>query len=241
MELEPRLCDEGGYEIVAEDLLFLGIARDSFAHWARREAPLKISPADYNELRKTLAEALAADSLADADVRLQGSSARFFSSAVKPMLYKRGELADHFIAQYGRLPTKYEVDRMMANLAIRWTSPGPVRRPYDALFVIGAAREGSDLDFQVSSDDARRRLEAAAEDIGISLVDIRSVNEKYNFFVKELTESVFTHLSLWRTRATELVRRPVSVAVFSATGPPDTGEVASSHFKPSDWMVELDA
>ena len=55
-----------------------------------------------------------------------------------------------------------------------------------------------------------------------------------------LTESEITHVSLWRTRAVELVRRPVSVAMFDGGGPPEFAGAVSSHFKDDDWRVTRD-
>jgi hypothetical protein len=239
MTVANAATDQSGYQVTDDDLDFLGITREMFDSWARGESPLAVSPADYLHLRTTLFAALREDGIDDADVRLQGSSARFFSSPIKPMLYTRAELVQEFIDQYGRLPDKYETDRMEKRLSSRWSAPGPGQRPFDALYVIGAAVEASDLDFQVSSDAARSMIEAAVQELGLSVNDIRAKHESYNFFQKQLTETRFIHLSLWRTKASELIRRPVSVAIFDGTGPPvATSGSVSSHFQPSDWLVQ---
>jgi hypothetical protein len=239
VDLFPEAADASGYKAVTEDLEFLGITSEEYERWARRETPLRIATADYSELCRSLSEALEADNITDADVRLQGSAVRFYSSIAKPMLYSRSELVDEFKARFNRLPTPYEADRMEARLQSRWGAPGPVQRPFDSLFVIGAALEPSDLDFQVSSADARQRLESAASELRITLAEIRSTHETYNFFVKDLVERSFIHLSLWRTYAMELVRRPVSIAMFDQTGPPVGDNELSSHFKESDWKVPI--
>ena len=240
MILEPAVTDVSGYEISVADLTFLNIGIDSFTSWSRHEAPLTIAHEDYLELCSTLFDALEADNIHDADVRIQGSSVRFFSSLFKPMLYERTQLVSEFISQYGRMPSPYEVNRMMATLNSQWSAPGPNQRPFDAMFVIGAATDASDLDFQISSEDARRHLEWAAQALGANLSDLKAEHPKYNFFIKELTESEFPHLSLWRTKATELVRRPVSLAMFDSGGPPKFDGPVSSHFKEDDWRVIRD-
>ena len=229
--------DQSGYQITDQDLDFLGIARDRFDSWERGETPLAASSSEFLELTRTLFDALRADGIDDADVRLQGSAARFFSSAVKPMLYTRQELIQEFAEQYQRLPSAHEVTQMEAKLASRWSGVGPEQRPFDALYVIGAAKEASDLDFQVSSDAARRLIETAVRDLGISPSDIRNKNVNYNFFEKYLTETQFVRLSLWRTRASEMIRRPVSVAIFDGAGPPVSRGLVSSHFRTTDWRV----
>ncbi|MFB4354352.1 hypothetical protein RAC69_14460 [Microbacterium sp. LS_15] len=229
--------DQSGYQITDDDLRFLGITRDCFDSWARGETPLAVSPADYVELRRTLFDALRADGIDDADVRLQGSAARFFSSLKKPMLYTRAELVQEFANQHQRLPSQYETSRMEERLASRWAESGPKQRPFDALYVIGAAKEESDLDFQVSSDAAKRLIESAVRNLRISPDSVRAKHEDYNFFEKYLTESQFIRLSLWRTRASEMIRRPVSVAIFDAAGPPVSTGPVSSHFQATDWMV----
>lgn len=238
MTVVNTATDKSGYRITDDDLDFLEISSTEFDSWERGETPLRVSLDDFRNLRTTLFEALEKEGLDDADVRLQGSAARFFSSPLKPMLYGRAELVQEFYAQYHRFPSDYEADRMEQRLATRWSSPGPRQRPFDALFVIGAAAEASDLDFQVSSHVARSRIEARANDLGLSLADIQAQHPDYNFFKKDLTEETFVHLSLWRTRACELIRRPVSVAIFDGDGPPLSTGPVSSHFQPSDWVVK---
>ena len=237
MSLEIRVVSENGYVVVEDDLDFLSIGRDSFGRWANRESPLTIARDDYVELCASLFEALEADGIHDADVRIQGSSVNFFSSRLKPMPYDQGALVSEFLKQYSRLPSQFETDRMMARLASRWAEHGPSQRPFDAMFIIGAAREASDLDFQVSSEDVRKRLEEQAQSLGTNLAAIRAINPDYNFFIKELTESEFRNLSLWRIRAMDLIRRPVSVAMFDGGGPPRFDSAVSSHFKEEDWRV----
>ncbi|WP_337002132.1 MULTISPECIES: hypothetical protein [unclassified Microbacterium] len=238
MTVAHAVTDQGGYQIDADDLDFLKISDAEFASWASGDAPLRVSHDDYRYLCKTLFQALEKEGIDDADVRLQGSAARFFSSPLKPMLYSRAELVREFLSHYRRMPSDYEADRMEQHLASRWSAPGPTQRPFDALFVIGAAAEASDLDFQISSHAARSMIEAMANDLGLSLTDIHAAHPHYNFFRKELTETKFVHLSLWRTRAAELIRRPVSIAIFDGDGPPMSSGAVSSHFQSSDWMVE---
>jgi hypothetical protein len=237
MTLELPVVDKDGYEFSDADLTFLGIDAASLSRWSTREAPLTVPPDEYRELCSTLIAALRADNIQEADIRLQGSSVRFFSSSSKPMLYEKAALIQEFLSQYQRLPTEFEAQRMMQRLNSQWATPGPTQRPFDAMFVIGAAKDGSDLDFQVSSNDIRRRLQERTGTLGTDLSAIQSQNSKYNFFVKDLTESAFIHVSLWRTMATELVRRPVSVAMFDGSGPPTVDGPLSSHFKDDDWMV----
>ena len=235
-----RIRDSSGNAIDDDDLAFLNIGAEGFESWTRRKSPLGVDPADYRELCRSLFESLAADGITDADVRIQGSSVRFFSSKLKPMLYGRIALVKEFVDQFGRFPTPHEAERMEVRLSGRWAAPGPIDRPFDSLFVIGAASERSDIDFQVSSADVRRRLEAAAAEIGVPLSAMKELKEPYNFFRKEFTESEFVNTSLWRTRAIELLRRPVSVAMFDSGGPPVASGPVSSHFQDDDWVVIRD-
>lgn len=240
VDQDRAIRDSTRYEIDQDDLGFLGLDEAGVDRWRRGEAPLGVEASDYRELCRTLFEALAADGVHDADIRIQGSSVRFFSSALKPMLYGRVALVREFVEQFKRFPSGYEVERMEERLGKHWPAPGPFDRPFDVLYVIGAASEKSDIDFQVSSGDVRRRLEAAAAALGVPLAELKELKEPYNFFRKEFTDSEFVHTSLWRTRAIELLRRPVSVAMFDAEGPPAAPDPVSSHFRDDDWMVTRD-
>lgn len=240
MNPRPTVRDSTEYEIDDDDLDFLQIDRDSVERWDRHESPLGVEAADYREVCRGLFEALEADGITDADVRIQGSSVRFFSSALKPMLYSRVALVSEFVNQFKRFPTAHEAARMMDRLGRHWLSPGPRDRPFDALFVIGAAAEKSDIDFQVSSEDVRRRLESAAAALGVPLSSMKELKVPYNFFRKEFTDSAFIHTNLWRIRSIELLQRPVSVAMFDAGGPPIATGPVSSHFRDDDWKVDRD-
>lgn len=93
--------------------------------WADRTAPLGQTPAQFREFTRTLFAALHADGLdpAAVDVRLQGSSARFFSGAHKS------------------LPDRWYHDG----------PDRPLRRPFDSMHRLGL-EEPSDYDVQISSD-----------------------------------------------------------------------------------------
>jgi hypothetical protein len=231
----PR--DSSGYEITHDDLSFLNISDDSLGLWSEGSVPLTLDPDDYEHLKTSLRLALESDGIRDADIRLQGSAARFFSGRHKEMPYARAQLVEEFRKQFHRPPDPYELNKIVAKLAGRWPAPGPVQRPFDALYVLGAHPTASDLDFQISSADARRKMEKTAADLQVDIADITTNNDKYGFYLKEYTERAFIHLSYWRTAATELVRRPVSIAIFDEHGPANSGNELSSHFRETDWMV----
>ena len=117
--------DDSGYRLTRRDLDFLGITPEQVVDWADRTAPLGQTPAQFREFTRTLFAALHADGLdpAAVDVRLQGSSARFFSGAHKS------------------LPDRWYHDG----------PDRPLRRPFDSMHRLGL-EEPSDYDIQISSD-----------------------------------------------------------------------------------------
>ncbi|MER6357446.1 PrsW family glutamic-type intramembrane protease [Streptomyces sp. NPDC001634] len=80
-----RPFGDTGYEIRTEDLEFLGLTEEQVEAWQRFGAPLGMTPKQFKEFTADLREALAADGLdpENVDIRLQGSSAQFFSGSHK--------------------------------------------------------------------------------------------------------------------------------------------------------------
>lgn len=127
--MQPRDCE------------FLDISPDQVEAWANREAPLGMTPTEFREFSKSLYDALAREGLApaDLDLRLQGSSARFFSGEHKSLPLE-SELLDN--------------PEALAQMDI-WFGEDqnrPLRRPFDSMHRLGLEDEPSDYDIQISSD-----------------------------------------------------------------------------------------
>jgi hypothetical protein len=157
------------------------------------------------------------------DVRLQGSSARFFSGEHKSLPLESDLLPDP--------EAQARMDSWLGDDANR-----PLRRPFDSMHRLGLDEEPSDYDIQISSDSmadaCRERWEADG-----SRGDL--VHPKYGFISKKVFEKMFPGLWEWAEQWSERTGRPVVPALFSGTGPPDTSSTGvSSHFRESDWRIQ---
>jgi len=218
--------DDSGYQLTADDCRFLGISPQEIANWYARTAPLGMTPAQFAEFAATLSDALRLDGIdpEQVDVRLQGSSAHFFSGAHK------------------ELPT---ADQITDPDALRryqeWRGDAerhPLRRPFDSMYKLGLDPEPSDYDVQISSDAAVAKAEEARRSGG---ADQPLFHPKYGFVDKDLVALACPNLADWAEQQTRALGRSVVPAMFSGTGPPDnsgTGKV-SAHFRDSDWIIEL--
>jgi hypothetical protein len=216
--------DDSGYRVRPRDCEFLGISPEQVEHWANREAPLGMTPTEFKEFSGSLFEALERDGLSakDLDLRLQGSSARFFSGEHKSLPLE-SEVHDNPAAQ-ARMTSWLGDD-----------ADRPLRRPFDSMHRLGLEDEPSDYDLQLSSDKMAEACRSRWEADG-SEGDL--VHRKYGFINKKIFEKTFPGLFDWAEEWTERTGRPVVPALFSGSGPPDTSAAGvSSHFRESDWRI----
>jgi hypothetical protein len=186
-----------------------------------------MTPTEFREFRDSLYDALAREGFTpeDLDLRLQGSSAHFFSGQHKSFDLQNNPEA---IAR---------ADSWFGDDAGR-----PLRRPFDSMYRVGLDPEPSDFDLQISSDamvDACRQHWESQGSPG----DL--FHHKYGFIEKDVfdDEAMFPALSQWADRWTELTGRPVVPALFPGSGPPDRSSIGigvSAHFRDSDWRIQPD-
>ncbi|WP_430500057.1 toxin glutamine deamidase domain-containing protein [Micromonospora trifolii] len=215
-------ADESGRQLNPKDCEFLGITPDAVLAWADRSAPLGATRAQFAQMTAELFDALREDGLdlSTVDMRLQGSSARFFSGPHKQMP-SESELVDNPEA-LARLQDWSQV------------APLPLRRPFDSMYRLGL-EEPSDYDFQISSDEM---VERARQHGAETYPGLRVVNARYGFVTKKVARECFPHLFDWAERHARDLGRDVVPAIFPGSGPPDrTGTGVSSHFQDSDWIV----
>ncbi|MCP9273838.1 hypothetical protein [Mycolicibacterium arenosum] len=216
--------DDSGYRVQPRDCEFLDISPEEVEAWATRRAPLGMTPAEFTEFNESMFGALVSEGIDtnDLDVRLQGSSANFFSGEHKS-LPLRSELADYPEAAA-------QMDRWLGDDTDR-----PLRRPFDSMHRLGLDDEPSDYDLQISSDsmvDACQRHWEANGSHG----DL--VNPKYGFINKRVFQDLFPALWAWADDWSERTGRPVVPALFPSSGPPDTSSAGvSSHFRDTDWRL----
>lgn len=240
------MTDDSGYQLSSSDLDFLGIANEAALECMANSVPLGMPIDQYSEFIRTLLYALRREGVDAADIRLQGSSANFFSGPHKQLPFSAQEFAEIYTDEFGRLPSQFELAGVWKRYAEQWPSKAarPLRRPWDSLFVLGSSPVKSDFDIQISSDAT---YEVVANDIRFSGIDPKDFpvdNSSYGFMRKELSDRAFLYLQAWAARWQEILDRPVNIALFQAVGPREPqadasdSEIAqSSHFRESDWVL----
>ena len=230
--------DDGfGYRVRQSDLDFLQISSDAINSWHSRICPLGMSASQFSYFLETLEQALARDAIASVDVRLQGSAAHFFSGHHKEMPWRREDLVEEFRKNRRRVPAGFEIDEAEATMLRQWPEPTrPKRRPFDAMFRLGLDRP-SDVDLQIASDEIVDRARQRITALGIRPERLTVHSEHYAFVRKDLVEATCPSLHLWSMHTSDVLRRNVTVAVFSSGGPPRTASLLSSHFRDDDWIL----
>ncbi|WP_432879500.1 hypothetical protein ACQPYH_33195 [Kribbella sp. CA-245084] len=222
----PR--DDSGYSIAQRDLEFLRIDPQHLRWMLTGQSPIGLTPRLYKQFAGELGDALEQDRVAgtQADVRLKGSAAGFFSGLHKT------------------LPTEAELSgRPEALERIREWFDGdenrPLRRPYDAMYRLGLEREPSDYDLDINSTTAVRAARAYWRD---------QQGDRYpgdfmgghGYLDKHAVRGALPNLAEWAARWEDRLGRPLSLGVFESTGPFDEAAIGrrlSEHFKDSDWII----
>lgn len=233
----PDVKDHSGYTLSEDDFLFLGI--DQSAAWAcvDKEFPLGVPSAEFPFFVRGLEDALRRHSLHDADVRVQGSSGRFFSSALKPFPQTKPDRAQLFMAEYGKVWSEVDLNAIELCISKQWSTGLPGQRPFDSLFKVGLSPDRSDIDVQISSDLAFEFAREIVSERGVDPDGIRFHNPSYDFLIKEISDTEFLFLNRWAAEWQDRLDRGVSIAIFESQGPPKSGREVSSHFQQDDWVI----
>jgi hypothetical protein len=234
VDLSPPICD-GAFAVTWHDLGFLELSLYSTTQWWMRMAPLGLHGA-LQPFLDDLRDALDEDEVVDADLRVKGSSAEFFSSVLKPMPTSRAEWADLFERSYLGPPAPEELDAIGERWIV-WLSGRnpPSRRPFDSLGQLGIQRDLSDIDLQLSSNGATAQAAAARPaDPEASLF-----HPQYDFVRDEFAQLVLPRTFQFAADAEARLDRPVNVKLFDGPGPPDKSHDSpvSAHFKETDWVL----
>ncbi|MBN6812941.1 hypothetical protein [Kocuria marina] len=241
--VEPPIDDGTGYAVRSRDLNFLRLTRSEVDNWRAKATPLGMSMIQYKGFQTDLARALHADGISDSiDVRLKGSSAKFFSDSHKPMPNNREQIIDLFRERRHRLPAAWEIDEIIDRLLNQWIKDQsfPTYCPFDARFRLTVDREPSDYDVQISSNTAVERCIRLIKALGEDPTELRINHPTYNFVRKDLVETALPNVYLFTLRAADQLRRHVDVALFPAGGPTNktkTHGSLSAHFRDDDWIL----
>ncbi|MCE3551324.1 hypothetical protein LWC33_07645 [Pseudonocardia sp. RS11V-5] len=241
-----RLLTDGSYRPDGSVLAELRLSCNDVEAVAAGVRPLGMTARAYLRFCEDLLHALDREGVTDADVRIQGSSVRFYAHAAKRMPFD--EVAPHavdrtrlwqVIDEGGRIPDEDVLDDATQHLDQVWpTADRPARRPFDALFRCAVHTDPSDYDVQVSSDQMIELVQQQMVRAGVDPGRITSTHPHYAFVRKRYAEEYFLYVTQWSARQSERLGRSVSWALFPSCGPQEApdGDL-SSHFRDSDWII----
>lgn len=247
-----QLHDGLGYTVRPSDIAFLSLTVEQIAAFVLKDIPLGMDQAQYKEFRTSLRDALKSDGINDADVRLKGSSAHFFSGLHKRMPWgyygvDREMILKEFWKERRETEDDISLEKLNAIVSIleeQWpvTLPKrPMRRPFDVMYRAGIHTEKSDYDLQISSHTIWTKACQAIVELGVSPTAALVEHETYAFINKKLFLQVCPTVDTWRLFQTKKLGRPVTVAAFPAEGPVDHSDTIgelSSHFRDDyDWIL----
>lgn len=226
--------DSSGYRTAERDLDYCGVTPEGFGDLQRGDAPLGLSAAEYREMKADLEAALARDGLTDADVRLQGTAAHFYSRNPDKQFFD-GPDAIHAHCDKAR-HDGYDVDTRAEQAAVdRYAEAGYTEgpRPRDKMFdqdhaATGLVRDRSDYDVQISSDSLQAKMERYRQEHP----DDRLVSDHGGHWTNDTLQGNFEGLKAWSESWTARTGRDVNLAGFAGAGP-----AGHSAFSDEDWVV----
>lgn len=235
--------DSSGFRTTNQELDYAGVSADEYENLQRGEAPLGMTPAEYGEFRSELDTALADDGLSDADARLQGTAATFYSRNPSKEFFADGDAiraeADSFREEGLSISPESE-----QSAVDRYQQFGYDENPHprDKVFDQDYAAFGdeaqlseeqrkalrSDYDVQISSDqlDARMREFQAANP------DEPCIADKGGHWRDQPIRDTCPATKDWADRWSDRTGREVNLAGFAGSGPE-----GPSAFRDDDWVI----
>jgi hypothetical protein len=226
--------DSSGYRTAERDLDYCRVTPEGFGDLQRGDAPLGLSVTEYREMKADLEEALARDGLTDADVRLQGTAAHFYSRNPDKQFFA-GPEAIHAHCDEARRDGDH-VDARVEQAAVdRYVDAGYTDgpRPRDKMFdqdhvATGLADDRSDYDIQISSDTLQARMEQYHQ----AHPDDTLVSDRGGHWNADGLLENFKGLADWSEAWTDRTGRDVNMAGFAGSGPEGL-----SAFSDEDWVI----
>ncbi|WP_406312619.1 hypothetical protein OHA77_29230 [Streptosporangium sp. NBC_01639] len=228
----PVIVDPSGYRNTSRERAFAGASRKQLRDMRRHRTPLGMEPKSWQTAVAELREALAAENILDGDVRLKGTSARFFSGdPAKTFPQTEDELRATVARTHGDLAPAERARRVEdAIAAYRQAGYGangakPAVAFFDSRHKLGLSQWPSDYDFQLSSDVLAERFKCFGE--ANPGVNVHTKGDWYNPY---LLDRVAPKLNDWVKRWEEAAGRWVSIATYDRAYLERTAQ-------PDDWVV----
>ncbi|MGH9211987.1 MAG: hypothetical protein ACRD2C_15085 [Acidimicrobiales bacterium] len=231
---ERGAVDSSGYRTGDLGPTHVGVDMGAWEDFQRGDAPLGMSPEQYQAMKAELEVALARDGLEDADVRLQGSAAFFYSRNPDKQFFASPDAVREHCAAARR--DGFDVRPEVEEAAVeRYLDAGYAEgpRPRDKMFdqdyvVTRLPEELSDYDIQISSDT----LQAKMEDYQRDHPDKRVTSSHGGHWKNDSLQDCFRGLEAWTSTWTRRTGRDVNLAGFPGDGP-----AGVSGFTDEDWII----
>lgn len=229
----PEVVDRSGFVHANREFAFSGQSPEQVQDMRDQRAPLGTNPEQWDTCTRELNDALAAEGLDDADVRLKGSGAGFTSeNPNKTFPQSEDDLAAR-VAEHHRDAPEEERNHHVEEAVARYRDAGfsddgpkPAAPFFDSMYNLGATDEKSDYDMQLSSDTLADRFRQ--EEQNDPTTKWRS--DHGGHFKHQHLERLAPALSGWASRWENTFGRDVTIATFDGNGPGDG-------LHPSDWIL----
>lgn len=229
----PEVTDRSDYAFTDREYAFAGISPQQAWDMHERRAPLGTQPERWATCVGELHEALAAEGITDADVRLKGSAARFCSENPKKWFPQTADELPAKVTDHYRNASQEERTQRANNAVATYREAGfaedggkPAAPFFDSMYKLDATNELSGYDFQIASDglaDRFGQLEKADPKTGWR-------SEHGGHYKHRQLERVAPALHDWAGRWESILGRDVTIATFDHRGP-------STGLHDSDWKV----
>ena len=224
------LIDAEGYQARPHDLSFAGVDAAAIRAMQQHEKPLGFALRTmWLQCLKELEAALGSDGLTDADVRIRGSTATFFSA--NPEKRFPQSLADYLEQANSAGVSLEEAQYRWRHSPFAGAVSLPNRHFFDSRYHLGLDLEPSDFDFQLSSGILAQRLTArfpeARDRDGKAIISTHGGHYK-DTFVRQVCPA----LDAWTMKWSAITNRTITMAGFGAEGPSGV-----SCFSDTDWVM----
>jgi len=240
--LATPISDGAQWKMKPEDAYFTGLTAEDITDWRQRNSPFLLSNSQWDSFTHDLYSALNSDGFtAPHDIRLNGSTARLFSSPTKPIpstardaivLYENETKTE--ISQEKAKDILINYDRWLGAESQRESDDIPRYRTVDLMANLGIG-DRSDIDLQITSDTIAKKVAEVAAREGISSDKIK--HKTFGFYDKKLVAESLPNTSAvmkkWSSDAD--IGIDFTFVLFDGVGPMNS----IAHFRNSDWMVGM--
>ncbi|WP_433473261.1 hypothetical protein ACQPZP_31070 [Spirillospora sp. CA-142024] len=155
----PEMTDRSGYVFSDREYAFANVSPDEAWDMKNRRVPLGMESRQWHECVDQLREALAADGITNAVVRLRGPSTRFHSDGARRWFPQNEDDLRTRVAERHRKASEEERDQRADKAVARYRAAGfsqdrakPLTPFFDSLYRLGIAEEPDGYDFRIDGD-----------------------------------------------------------------------------------------